>query len=280
MRSDSPASQTALMVAAYRARASSRSDAFIRDPWAAALAGDDGLAISRRFDASWEHMELWIALRTAHLDAQIERFVAGEGFGQVVILGAGFDTRSARMARPGVRFFEVDHPATQDDKRRRLADLPGYPVESAIYAACDFERDDFLDRLVAAGFDVGAPAVVVWEGVVPYLTEDAIRATATRVASGCEARTVLVFDGVRKRMVDGDRLRDQDRRAVELVGELGEPIRFGTDDPLPLLYQCGFRHVRTVSFDEICLSVTGSYVRERAFRFQSITLASRTARLP
>jgi hypothetical protein len=54
-----------------------------------------------------------------------------------------------------------------------------------------------------------------------------------------------------------------------------EPIRFGTNDPLPMLFEAGFRHVRSQSFDEICLSLTGTYLRERAFRFQHVCFASR-----
>lgn len=63
---------------------------------------------------------------------------------------------------------------------------------------------------------------------------------------------------------------------MDFVDRLGERIVFGTNDPLPMLYEEGFRHVRSVSFDEACLSLTGTYDRAREFRFQRIVLASRT----
>jgi hypothetical protein len=55
---------------------------------------------------------------------------------------------------------------------------------------------------------------------------------------------------------------------------MGEPLRFGVDDALPLLFEEGFRKVRARTFDEIALDLTGTYVRERAFAFQRVVLAS------
>jgi len=243
------------------------------DPWAAALAGDEGIQLSERHDRAFAHGELWLAVRTAWLDARV-RSLAGPDRPQVVILGAGLDTRSARLAQAGVRFFEVDQPASQADKRDRLGRLSGYPVDAPTYVACDFEHDDFLDRLVAAGFDKDTPTLLLWEGVTPYLTEDAIRATLSRVAA-CHPRSVLLFDYINRKLADGNRLQPTDERLRELVADLGEPFVSGFNDPLPMLQQAGFQHIRTVSFDQACLSLTGTYDRERLFRFQHFAIASR-----
>ena len=59
-----------------------------------------------------------------------------------------------------------------------------------------------------------------------------------------------------------------------IIEELGEPMRFGIDDPTPLMAESGYRFLRTVSFDELALEYTGTYARERFFRFQAIALAS------
>ncbi len=59
-----------------------------------------------------------------------------------------------------------------------------------------------------------------------------------------------------------------------IIEELGEPMRFGIDDPTPLMAECGYRVRRTVSFDELALEYTGTYARERFFRFQAVGLAS------
>ncbi len=270
------ASKTALMVAAYRARATRRVDPICSDPWANGKAGAVGLELSVTFDRHYPPMELWVALRTAYLDAQVAHRLAS-GTDQVVVLGAGFDTRAARLARDGARFFEVDHPLTQAEKRSRIASLRGYPAEAARMVACDFERgEDFVERLVDAGFDPAAPAAVLWEGVVAYLTEDAVRATLSRAASALHPDSPIYFDYIGKRMAEGDRIKPEDRALGDEVSRLGEPIRFGTNDPLPLLHACGYRHVRTVSFDELALGLTGTYDRRRMFRFQGICAASRS----
>lgn len=270
----SSASKTALMVCAYRARASRWDRPLFIDPWAEKLAGAEGEDIAKRLDARFPPMELWLALRVAYLDRLVGLAVDRLDVRQVVILGAGYDTRAARLPRAGVTFFEVDHPATQASKRERLSTLAGYPVENARYVTCNFEREDPLERLGANGFSVTEPALVIWEGVVPYLSEVAVRATATRLASGLDPRSLVAFDFVGKRFADGQKLSDKDEQTRAYVGELGEPIRYGSDDILPLLHDCGFRWVRSLDFNELALELLGDYKRERQFRFQHLALAA------
>lgn len=274
MDATSAASKTALMVCAYRARAGRWPKPLFVDPWADAIAGPEGHDIAARLDAIYPPMELWLALRVAYLDRLVARAVDRLSVRQVVILGAGYDTRAARLPRAGVRYFEVDHPATQAAKRERLAGLDGYPIDAATYAACDFEREDPIERLAAAGFLADDPALVIWEGVVPYLTEAAIRATASRLCAGVDPRSLVAFDFVGKKFAAGQSGSAADHEARAYVGELGEPIRHGSDDMLPLLHECGFRWVRTLDFNELALELLGDYVRERQFRFQHIALAA------
>lgn len=268
------ASQTAVLVAGYRARASAAANPVCDDPWAKGLAGDEGQALSRRWDEHAPAMELWVGLRTRYIDDCVVRALES-GVRQVVMLGAGLDTRAARLGRPGVRFFEVDQPASQADKRERLSKLEGYPVEAATLVPCDFEHDDFVALLTDAGLDRGAPACFVWEGVVYYLPEEAARSTFQRVATEFDPRSLLVFDYLSSNMAkSSDRLRDEDRAMKGIIEELGEPIRYGIDDPTPLMFELGYRFLRTVSFDELALQYTGTYERERFFRFQAIGLAN------
>jgi methyltransferase (TIGR00027 family) len=265
-----------MLVAAHRARETAAAEPLCRDPWAEALAGEEGPQLAELHDSVYPAGTLWIALRTAWIDDRIARLTAPHGeIGQIVILGAGFDTRAARLGGPGRRFFEVDAPGSAALKQQRLADLPAYPVNAATYVVCDFETEDFLDRLSAAGFDRSTPALFVWEGVTPYLTETAVRATAARVAGGCHPRTVLVFDLLGRRMVEAAKLAEDDAKLRAMVQQLGEPFRFGVDDPVPLLTEAGFGQVKITTFDEICLAYTGTYDRRRKFRFQLMVEAQR-----
>jgi methyltransferase (TIGR00027 family) len=269
---DRPTSRTALLVAGYRARLTEAESPLCDDRWARALAGEEGVRLSRELDRSQPHMELWIGVRTRFLDRAVEQLT--ERVPQVVLLGAGLDTRAARLARDGVRYFEVDAPATQQHKLERIRGVRGYPVDAARYVSCDFEREDFLDRLVAEGFDVKRPAVVIWEGVTYYLSEPAVRGTLRRLASGCHPQSTVLFDFVRRNMAMGNVRHAEDQQTHRMVADLGEPFRFGSNDVLPLLYEEGFRQVHVTSFDEACLNLTGSYDRERKFRFQRLAWAS------
>jgi methyltransferase (TIGR00027 family) len=219
-------------------------------------------------------MVLWMGLRTRYLDDCVTRAL-DRGVQQVVILGAGLDTRAARLARAGVRFFEVDQLASQVDKRERLSRFEAYPVDAATFVPCDFERDDFVALLEGAGLDRGSPTCFVWEGVIYYLVEGAARSTLERLASEFDPGSLLVFDYLNSKMAQASpRLRDEDRAMKDIIEELGEPMQFGIDDPTPLMSDCGYRFLRTVSFDELALQYTGTYARERFFRFQAIALAS------
>ncbi len=267
------------MVAAYRGRASAAPDAICNDPWALRLAGPEGEALSRRWDEHSPSMELWMALRTRYIDDCVARAL-DRGVRQIVVLGAGLDTRAARLAREGVRFFEVDQPASQADKCERLSKFEGYPLNATTFVPCDFERDDFVQRLEGAGLDRNSPACFVWEGVIYYLAEEAARATLVRLAAEFDPRSLLVFDYLSSKMAKASpRLRDEDRAMKGIIEELGEPMHFGIDDPTPLMAECGYRFLRTVSFDELALQYTGSYGRERFFRFQVIALASASEEL-
>ena len=85
-----------------------------------------------------------------------------------MIVGAGYDGRSLRYAAPGTRWYELDHPATQSDKRARLERL-GIDVSAVGFAAADFARDDVAAALAALGQSLDVPTLFLCEGVAAYL---------------------------------------------------------------------------------------------------------------
>ena len=120
-----------------------------------------------------------MALRMAMIDRAVVRAVE-EGALQVVVLGAGFDSRALRLEALGsVPVFEVDHPNTQASKRRELERLP----PQLTFVPVDFEVDSLPGQLSRAGHDAGLPTVWVWEGVTMYLSREAIDRTIDDVAS-------------------------------------------------------------------------------------------------
>ena len=89
-----------------------------------------------------------IYARTRFFDGQVLAAISA-GIGQVVICGAGYDDRALRFRSPGVRFFELDHPATQADKARRLRAM-GTDLQSVVLVPADFRDDDAAAALVVA----------------------------------------------------------------------------------------------------------------------------------
>ena len=134
-----------------------------------------------------------IALRTAAIDTAVRDAIAA-GATQLVILGAGYDGRAWRMPElAGVRVFEVDHPATQGDKRAHLSELP--PATGLVsFVSIDFERESLGAVLDRAGHDRSSPTCWIWEGVVMYLTRDAMRATAGGIAGRSAPGSTLIVN--------------------------------------------------------------------------------------
>jgi len=134
-----------------------------------------------------------IALRTAAIDTAVREAIAG-GATQLVIVGAGYDGRAWRMPElAGVSVFEIDHPATQGDKRGHLAELP--PAIGAVtFVSMDFELESLDAVLERAGHDRSSPTCWIWEGVVMYLTRDAMRSTLADIANRSAPGSTLIVN--------------------------------------------------------------------------------------
>ena len=128
--------------------------------------------------------------RTISIDAAIR----GHAAGQVVILGAGLDARAWRMPElAGATVFEVDHPASQQDKLRRIGGL--VPTAGRVVpVAIDLAAERLGPALERAGFDRQAVTTWVWEGVVPYLTAGDVRATVAQIAEPSAPASRLVVN--------------------------------------------------------------------------------------
>jgi methyltransferase (TIGR00027 family) len=129
--------------------------------------------------------------RTRFFDEQVRQAMQ-QGVTQVVILGAGYDTRALRLQREGVRFFEVDHPATQADKRGKVEGL-GLSF-SPIFVAVDFTKDDLAAQLQRAGYSPQEKTFFLWEGVTMYLSEAEMNHTLAALRAISAPGSLLAFD--------------------------------------------------------------------------------------
>jgi methyltransferase (TIGR00027 family) len=120
---------------------------------------------------------------------------AGNSIGQYVILGAGLDTFAQR--RPEIasklRVFEIDRPGPQAWKQQRLIEI-GFGVPAFLkLVPVDFEAGaSWWDRLLAAGFDAGQPAVVASTGVSMYLSREATASTVRQMATLAPGSTLAM----------------------------------------------------------------------------------------
>lgn len=113
---------------------------------------------------------------------------------QLVILGAGLDSRAWRMVELGdVDVTEIDHPASQADKRRRIGDRPTL-ARTFRFQPVDFATDELSAALEASGHDPDVPTTWLWEGVVPYLTPDEVTTTLHAVAGRSKRGSTLIVN--------------------------------------------------------------------------------------
>jgi methyltransferase (TIGR00027 family) len=168
---------------------------------------------------------------------------------QVVLLGAGFDTRAHRLpALASIRTFEVDHPATQARKTAVVAG-EGLDARGVVYVPVDFERDRLDRSLVASGFDPARPSVFVWEGVTNYLTAEAVDTTLATIRELAAPGSTLVVTYVHAGVLDGSVEFPEAGRWVQNVRRAGEPWTFGlVPGEVPaFLHTRGFELVADVS---------------------------------
>jgi methyltransferase (TIGR00027 family) len=227
------------------------------DYLALGLAGQEGLALRERLRAELpRHFLLafgrWVCVRARFAEDVVERTAAG-GTGQYVILGAGLDSFAYRrhdlLGR--LRVFEVDHPATQRWKRRRLAELGVDSPAGLVFAPVDFERQTLREGLAAAGFDVGQLAVFSWVGVTMYLTLDAINATLATMA-GCRAGTRVVLTYNQPLAALAGTTAQIAAAFAGIAAEMGEPFvsRFLPGQIDQLLRRHGFGEIADFGPDE------------------------------
>jgi methyltransferase (TIGR00027 family) len=185
-------------------------------------------AIRWFIDARWPGVRSSVVARTALIDDAVCAAI-DEGARQLVILGAGFDTRAHRL--PGVRgipVFEVDHPNTQRAKQDALRRALGVVPREIRYVRTDFNQAHLDEAMVDAGYDTRVRTVLVWEGVSNYLTEDAVDTTLRWCARSAPGST-LIFTYIHRDVLTDPRAFVGTDRLFATLATVGEQFTFGID---------------------------------------------------
>ncbi len=221
------ASRTALSAAGMRAAHQAlEGGAIFADPLAVRILGRDAeeaIAIAKERPER-RPMRQFVAMRSRVAEDAARRAIDA-GVRQILVLGAGLDTFAYRREpREGLRVFELDHPATQRDKRARLAAAGVAEPPHVVYVAHDFEHGDMAEALAAGGLNADRPTFVLWLGVTPYLTEEAVCATLgalARFPGGAE----VVFDYANpSHTIEEANVRNYRDVLAARVAESGEPF--------------------------------------------------------
>jgi len=227
MRDGQP-SQTAIGAAGHRAAHQVLEHGFVfADPLAIPILGpdaDEAIALSRERPER-RPLRLFIAMRSRFAEDSA-RAAIEQGVRQIVVLGAGLDTFAYRLEPTrGLRVFELDHPATQADKRRRLGLARIVEPSHVAYVAHDFEHGSMIDALEDAGLDPRRRTFVLWLGVTPYLMKEAVYATLGDLAR-TPGGTEVVFDYANPpERIEEAATRNYHRQMAEQVAASGEPFR-------------------------------------------------------
>ena len=182
--------------------------------------------IESMIDRRWPCVRGGVVARTRLIDEAIA--AALPGVQQVLILGAGFDSRAYRLAQlRDVAVFEVDHPATQEAKRRILRRGSVQIPASVRFVPVEFGVDDPVAKLAESGFVSGKPTLILWEGVTNYLDPVSVDATFRFLASAIASGSTVLFTYVDRAMLDGSAVFEGAATTLRAVRKVGEPFTFG-----------------------------------------------------
>jgi methyltransferase (TIGR00027 family) len=165
---------------------------------------------------------------------------------QIVVLGAGYDSRAWRFRRPGVQFFELDHSGTQREKARRA------PAGGPKYIESDLNQQGAAEALVAGGLNESRPALFVFEGVSMYLDEAVVRRQLGELGHIGAIGSRVAIDFQPPRDVGTRRNRRQLRLQQIARAGSGEGFRLVIDrvEAVELVQECGWQVTSAISLRE------------------------------
>jgi methyltransferase (TIGR00027 family) len=137
----------------------------------------------------------FMAARSAFFDRIVEHALK-ENMAQIVLLGAGYDSRPYRFKKfiQETKIFELDAQPTQERKKECLQRAEISISEKIVFVPINFETDDLRDRLTEAGFSQAKKALFIWEGVTYYLSGEVVDKVLACVRLNSPSGSSIAFD--------------------------------------------------------------------------------------
>lgn len=173
----------------------------------------------------------YVVARGRYIDDYLKECI-DDGIEQLVILGAGYDTRAYRFRDllKEINVFEVDHPTTQGRKIRKIKEIFGVLPDNVIYVTIDFAKEKLSEKLVESGYDKNLKTLFIWEGVTMYLSAEGVDETLSFIASNSGRESRVVFDYILNSVIKGtSELKGAKIQAIS-VARIGEPFIFGIEN--------------------------------------------------
>lgn len=220
----------------------------------------------------------YIVLRTRVIDFHLQD-CATKGLRQIVLLGAGYDSRAYRFAelQGKIKIIEVDTPETQENKKAKLREHLGSLPNYVTFVPVDFKKDEWAASLIQAGLNPSLQTLLIWEGVTYYLEPKAVDQTLGFVTANTPAGSSIIFDYLRPEVVDGTTQNPLMLGVHQFSAEIGEPLKFGLkpQDVEQFLTQRGFNNVENLTVEQ-CMGkyLTPAHGQRSPMKEYSIVRAS------
>jgi methyltransferase (TIGR00027 family) len=203
----------------------------------------------------------YVIARTRYIDDFLQECCANE-IQQVVIMGAGFDSRAYRYDDlKEIKVFEVDHPATMAIKKEKIQKELGSLPNHVVYVSIDFLKEKLSDKLVQYGYNGNLKSLFIWEGTTPYLIPESVDETLAFVSSNSGKDSSIIFDYILKSVVNGTCDLEGAKNEFEKMNKTSEPLTFGIEKEKieSFLVDRGFQNVKDVGSE---------YLKELYFKDQ------------
>jgi len=153
-------------------------------------------------------------------------------FSQVVLLGAGFDTRALRFSsrNKGTKIFELDIPTTQQPKIDILSRKKVLLLKELFFVPIDFNKQSLSDVLFSAGYAERQKSLFLWEGVTMYLTPDAVDSTLGFIRNSAAEGSIVAFDYIYASVLRRENRFYGEKEIFETVSRAGEGWTFGIEE--------------------------------------------------
>ena len=193
-----------------------------------------------------------IMARVRYFDDFTKKSIA-EGIEQLVVLGAGYDTRAYRIDElKDIKVFEVDHPNTQSFKIQKVKEIFGSLPGHVVYVPVDFEEETFGQKLFDNGYDPSKKTLFIMEGLIMYIPPKAVAETLKFIVKNSGKDSAVIFDYYPESVVDGTCKLEIGMNIRNHLIQLEEPLQFGIKEEKieDFLTEFGFSKVQNVTSED------------------------------